>query len=185
MTTTKWRIVLGSLAVLFYAAHTAYHAHNHEAFNMLWACHLGCLLVGLGLLLARPLLFSTGFMWLTLGVPLWIFTLLGGEEFIVTSALTHAGGLTVALAGFRYLPIARGAWISGVSGLFLVAVLSRFTTPAAANVNLAHRVYDGWEQTFPSHTLYAAMFLAIAAVEFFVMERAVRWVLVRRKRHDG
>ncbi len=64
--------------------------------------------------------------------------------------------------------------VFGLSGLFLIGVLSRFTTPVVANVNFAHWVYDGWEQRFPSHTLYAAMFLAIAAVEFFVMERAVR-----------
>ncbi len=46
MTTTKRRMFWGSLAILFYAAHRVYHAHNHEAFNMLWVRHLGCLLVG-------------------------------------------------------------------------------------------------------------------------------------------
>jgi len=57
--------------------------------------------------------------------------------------------------------------------------LCRFTTPPQANVNLAHAVWSGWEEVFPSTIVYQIMLLAIGAAACFAVERISRRVLDR------
>ena len=47
---------LGALALSFYLVHAGRHVANGNPEEAFWACHLGALLVALGLLGGRPLL---------------------------------------------------------------------------------------------------------------------------------
>ena len=62
-----------------------------------------------------------------------------------------------------------------LGGLVLsLLLLSRLVTPPAANVNLAHQVWAGWEDLFPSYAVYFAVLLAGSAVLYAAIEALLR-----------
>ena len=157
---------IGWLEIVFYLVHAGYHLLHHEPYHLLWTCHLGCFLVGIGLVTGRAYPFAVGFLWLMLGIPLWVLNLLTGADLIATSTLTHVGGMIVAVVGFASLPMPRYAWAAATAGLIALVQLSRWATPAHANVNIAFKVWEGWETTFPSYFRYSLMLLAMAVGVF-------------------
>jgi hypothetical protein len=168
------RPLLGLLGIAFYAAHAGLRVAEGHPENLLWACHLGCLATGLGLLLGRPGLNGVGLLWLVLGVPLWIYDLATNWEFQPTSHLTHVGGLLLALLGLRAMGLSEPVWWKAFLGLLLLHSLCRGVTPAESNVNLAHAIWPGWEPYFPSHTVYVALLAAFCLGLFVGVERVAR-----------
>jgi hypothetical protein len=118
------RLWAGSAAVVFYLAHAATWLLRGAPANLLWTCHLGCLLVGMAVLADRPGLSSVGVLWLALGNILWCINLAGGGEFIFTSPLTHLGGLLIGLWYARQAGFARGSWLWALAGIAALHVLS-------------------------------------------------------------
>ena len=170
----KFRIGAGTLAVLFFLIHAGALVYAGEPYHIIWSCHLGCLIVGMGLLVRLPWLYAIGFFWLTMGVPLWLLNVLTGHEFMLTSILSHGGGVIVAVYGLRFMEIPRFAWAAATAGLAVLGLLTRWVTPPDANVNLAFAVWSGWEDRFPSHFWYVVMLLSIAAVSFWFIELIIR-----------
>jgi len=170
----KKRLVLGSAAIVFFIAHAATWLLRGAPANLLWACHLGCLLVGVAVLAGRPALSAIGVHWLVLGNILWGINLAGGGEFIFTSQLTHLGGLLIGLWYARQAGFPRGSWLAALAGIAALHLLSVHFTPPKENVNLAFRVWDGWEKSFPDFQIYRLMLLALAAALFYAVERATR-----------
>jgi hypothetical protein len=148
---------LGALAVAFYAIHAAAHIARRQPENLLWVCHLGSLAVGLGLLRGSPTLNAIGTFWLCWGLPLWILYLSMGGEFMPTSIGTHVGGFVIGFVGLRRIGLPRGAWWKTVLAWATLVVLTRVATPPAENVNMAHRVQQGWEATFTSYPVYIVL----------------------------
>jgi len=169
----RWRW-LGLLGILFYVVHAAQLIGRGETADLLWACLLGSLGVGFGMLLLRPLLNGIGFLWLGVGVFFWILYLAGGGELLVTSPLTHVGGLLLGWVGIRRLGLPRQLWWKASVPLALVHVLSRFLTPPQANVNLAFSIHPGWEPYFPSHFVYALCVFGIYVAGFLAIELGLR-----------
>jgi hypothetical protein len=164
-----------ALCLFFYCGHAAwYAAHGQTLENMLWACHLGALLVGAGLLFTAPTLNAVGVLWLLLGVPLWLLDLLDGGELVPTSILTHFGGLALGLWGVRRLGFPPMAALPAAVGLYILNRLSWLLTAPAENVNLAFTVWPGWEHYFPSHRLYLATLLLLSAVVFGLLTPLLR-----------
>lgn len=172
----KWNTerTLSSAAVLFYLFRAGELVYRQTPYDTLWSCHVGCLLVGIGLLARAPWALSVGFLWLVLGLPIWVLDLTTGGTFFVTSTLTHIGGLAIAIWGLRRIRMPRGAFLAGVAGLAALWWLTRLVTPPGPNVNLSHAVWPGWEQQFPSYPLYILMFAGLSLVAFFVLEVVVR-----------
>jgi hypothetical protein len=54
-------------------------------------------------------------------------------------------------------------------------LLARWLTPAEPNVNLAHRVWEGWEWMFPSYPWYVVMIYSVAIAVF----AAIEWLILR------
>ena len=165
---------LGAAAVCFYAAHAGQYVVRRQPEHALWICHLGALLVGIGFLTRQSALNAVGTLWLIVGLPLWLYDLTAGGEFVPTSVLTHVGGLVIGLIGARRLGVPRGLWWKVVLGMVPVCAASRWLTPPSSNVNLAHHVYPGFESAFSSHALYAAVLIALfvgAALIFQVVAR--------------
>jgi len=158
---------LGLAAVAFYLAHAAESLLRREPENVLWVCNLGTLIVGLALLLGWPTLNAIPTFWIAAGLPLWIYDLAKGGEFLWTSTLTHGGGLLLGLLGLRRLGLPRATWWKATVALIPLIALCRVATPTKLNINLSHAAYPGWETTFPSHLVYIlslfALFAAIAA----------------------
>jgi hypothetical protein len=168
------RFWVGNAAVIFYLAHALTWLLRGAPANLLWACHLGCLLVGIAILANHPGLSAVGVHWLALGNILWFINLAGGGEFICTSQLTHLGGLLIGLWYARRDGFPRGSWLKALSGITVLHVLSGFVTPARENINLAFRVFEGWENIFPDFQVYRLFLLAWAAVLFYAIERVLR-----------
>ncbi len=173
MDTKDKHLLYGLAAVFFYIIHAGYLIIVGEHYHCIWSCHLGCLLVGAGLVLKSPHIFSMGFFWLFLGVPLWILNVITSREFMVTSTLSHLGGLTIGLCSLSFMKVPRYFWIMATAGLLILGLFSRLVTPEHANVNLAFRVWAGWENLFPSYFWYVVMLVAISASVFFLLERTI------------
>ena len=109
-----------------------------------------------------------------MGVPLWLLNVLTSHEFMLTSTLSHIGGITIAVYGLKFLKLPRFAWAAATTGLMVLGIFTRRVTPPDANVNLAFAVWSGWEDKFPSYFWYVVMLLAIAAVTFWMLELMVR-----------
>lgn len=167
----------GILAVCFYVTHAVYWIMHDEPSNLLWACHLGALLVGLGCLFQLSLVISIGLLWLVLGNIFWFMYLFGGGEFIFTSSLTHIGGIIVGLYAIKNREIPEYSWVRAVVALATLQLITRFATAPGENVNLAFRVHEGWENIFPVYSLYILFLLFLATLIFYVSELMLRKLL--------
>ncbi len=176
------RAAAGGMALLFYAAHAAFWTLYGAPANIFWVCHLGALLVAFGWLLPQPALNAIGTLWLGLGNLLWISDLAGGAIFYPTSALTHLGGLAIGLRGVARMGIPRLSWVRASLGLAPAWLLSRCVGDPSQNVNMAFRVYAGWEERFRSYPLFLLLLLVFAALVFLAFEAAITAARRRRRR---
>lgn len=167
----------GALALAFYAIHAGHHLLRGHPEDLLWACHLGAVCVGVGLLARLPAVNAVGFLWLATGDVLWLVDLASGGEFIPTSLFTHGGGLALGALGLARFGMPRHTWWRATLAFLVLQQLCRSATPAQANVNLAHAVWSGWEEFFPSTLCYQIMLLAIGAAACFAVERISRRML--------
>ena len=174
MNEKKYRITAGVLAIVFFLIHAAVLVHAGESYHILWSCHLACLMVGIALLMRLPWLLAVGFFWLAMGVPLWLLNIITSCDYMLTSTLSHIGGLIIAIYGLRFEKMPRFSWAAATAGLIVLGFVSRLATPEHANVNLSFAVWQGWEETFPSYFWYVVMLLGIAAVSFWTLELIVR-----------
>jgi len=165
---------LGSVAILFYALHGAYHWQQGVPENMLWACHVGALLVGLGLLLDSANLNGTGFLWLSFGTSMWLIGLTIDVPFLPTSMLTHVGGLAIGLWGVRRLGLPAGVAWKAMAGLVLLHLISRGLNPPGKNINMAHEIAPGLDGWFSSHVLFLLAIGVVSATAFVLLELALR-----------
>lgn len=178
---------LGILAVSFYLLYVVYFASKGQAYNALWVCHLGCLLIGIGLLAKNKMINSAGLIWISAGIPLWILNFLSGAEPPVVSFLTHCGGFFLGLSGVFILGIKRRVWVFATTGMILYSACTRFFTPPSQNINLAYSIWPGWEKYFLSFPLFisAVLFycfsIALLAEKFFLFLHFQKFDFLRKK----
>jgi hypothetical protein len=171
---------LGALALIGYFVHGSGHLAQGHPEDLLWACHIGAALVGIGLLIGSAAINGVGVALLALGTPLWLLDLSTGGEFLPTSLLTHILGLVIGLYGVRRLGLPAGVWWKATVSLIALIALCRLFTPASANVNVAFAIPHPWEQSFPSHSVYLATVLTVATGYFFILEFVLRrWLAPR------
>ena len=168
------RMTAGILAIVFFLIHAGLILHAGEPYHILWSCHLACLMVGVAMLIRQPWMLAVGFFWLTMGVPLWLLNILTSRDFMLTSTLSHIGGIVIAVYGLRFEKMPRLSWAAAAAGLVFLGGVSRLVTPQHANVNLSFAVWQGWEDQFPSYFWYVVMLVSIAAVSFWMLELIIR-----------
>jgi hypothetical protein len=174
---------LAALACLF--AYAVYELQVGRVEYLFWACNVATLLVAIGLLFRLPTINAVGLLWLVIGLPLWILDMLTGVGCHIFSVFTHVGGLLLGLAGTRYLGLPQGGWWRALAALYLLHVASRWVTPEDENINLAFRVWQGWEGYFSSHRVYILLLMAGTGVLFFAVEFALRKSGFARQRCEG
>lgn len=162
----------GWVSLAVWALHAFTSFRRGEPFNMLWACNVSCLLIGVGLLARVPLAHAVGLLWNLTGMPFWLVDLATGGEFIPTSFFTHVGGFLAGSLVLPERPMAPGSWWKAFLAWTLFQLLCRLTTPPAANVNLVFAVWPGWEGVFPTFARYHAFLLTFALASFVGGERA-------------
>ena len=164
------RLALGLAAIAFFMAYALQQVRLQKAENTLWACHLGCALVGLGWLFRSPRTNALGLLWLLPGIFFWMIYLLDGGAFKWSSCLTHVGGNTLGLLGAAVLGFPTGTWWAAGLGYTFLVLLSRRVSRASENVNFAIHVWPGWEERFPSHRRYVIGLVLGGFVLFLALE---------------
>ena len=177
---TRTLYVLGTLALIFFAAHATFHARHGRAHDILWICTLSNALLGVGLFLRSARAVAVAVCWLVMGNLTWLADVLTGGEFFGTSTLTHLGGITVGVLGARILGWPRHTWVWAVAGMLAMQQLCRVITPPAANVNLAFAVYTGWERLYPTYRTFWLALFGQAVVVYFLVDRMFGWLLGSR-----
>jgi len=168
-------MALGAASVCFYAAHVGRYLYLRQPESALWICHLGALLVGIGLLTRNGTLNAIGTLWLLVGLPLWIYDLVKAGGWSIPTVLTHVFGPIIGLLGVRMLGMPTGLWWKSLAGLAPVFALSRWLTPPWANINLSHGLYPGSEAVFPNYAVYIATLAGLYTGAAFLLQ-----VLARR-----
>jgi len=158
---TKLRL-LGILPLIFFLAQAAHYWPIKELGNMLWMCNIGNLLLAIGLFLEKPVVIRLAAIWTVPGLFVWIvFVVLPWSPFL-SSTLAHVGGLAVAMIALSRVRMDRTAWRWAFGWYLMVQLASRFVTPAALNVNLAHAVQPGWR--FGSYWTFWLVLTVVTAV---------------------
>ena len=158
------RRLLGILPLAFFSAQAIHYWHINELGHMLWMCNIGNLLLAVGLFLEAAILIRVAVIWMLPGlvvwglyvVPTWGMLLTGRLSFgqlfgVLSSTLAHVGGFSVGMVVLRKVGMDGRAWFYAFLWYLVVQLLSRLVTTAALNVNLSHRIQDGWEQRFSSY----------------------------------
>ena len=158
------RRLLGILPLACFSAQAIHYWHINELGHMLWMCNIGNLLLAIGLFLEEAILIRVAVIWMVPGlvvwflyvVPTWGMLLTGklslGQLFgVLSSTLAHVGGISVGLVVLRKVGMDGRAWFYAFIWYFVMQLLSRVLTPVALNVNLSHRIQEGWEQRFSSY----------------------------------
>lgn len=154
--------LLAILPFTFFLLQAIHYWEINELGHMLWMCNIGNLVLAIGLFFEKPLLVRVAAMWSLPGlivwclyvVPTWATVLTGQFTFsqlfaVISSSSAHLGGITIGLVALQKLGMDSHAWLYAFGWYFVVQLLARLFTPPNMNVNLAHRVQDGFEQTFP------------------------------------
>ena len=165
---------LGLLPIAFFVIHGSRHVIAGHSYELLWLCTVSCLLVGVGMLAGAVRLTAAAALWLPLGTVLWIFDALRTGDFMATSALTHLGGLAIAIVWLRQTGFPAGSFaLATAIGIFL-QLASRYLSPYQANVNVSQFVYPGSEAYFPSYRVYWLVIWLVATGIFWTVERLCR-----------
>jgi hypothetical protein len=143
--------LLGLLPLAFFTAHfvfywkAPFYAENRGVDNMLWMCNVGNLVLAIGILTLRPWLIRLAVIWLIPGLPLWLFEVVRNGGWLLTSFLTHIGGLAVGLVAIQRVRADKVSWLYALVWYVAAQILSRLLTSPYWNVNIAHRIYGGYE----------------------------------------
>lgn len=160
-TQLRW---LSILPLAFFGAQAIHYWEINQLGHMLWMCNIGNLLLAIGLFLGEAIVIRVAVIWMVPGVvvwalyvvPTWGMLLTGDASFgqffgVLSSSLAHLGGFSVGMLALQKVRMDKRAWLYAVIWYFVVQLLSRLLTPAEMNVNLAHRIQDGWEQSLSSY----------------------------------
>ena len=169
--------LLGFLPLTFFLAQAIHYWDINELGNMLWTCNIGNLVLAIGMFLERRLLVRVSVIWMLPGlivwciyvVPTWGMLLTGQFTWrqlfaVMASSLAHLGGVTIGLVALRRIGMDKRVWLYAFGWYFVVQLLSRLVTPSSMNVNLAHRVQDGFEQSFSSYWKFWLLFTTLVGM---------------------
>ena len=147
---TKLRL-LGILPLLFFLAQFVHYWRINQLGNLMWMCNIGNLLLAMGLFLEKPVIVRLAAIWTIPGLLIWILYVVLVWEVFFSSFLAHVGGLAVAMVALTHYGMDRTSWRWAFGWYLVVQLASRFFTARELNVNLAHAIQTGWEQTFHSY----------------------------------
>ena len=162
---TRLRL-LGLLPLFFFLAQGVHYWRINELGHMLWMCNIGNLLLAMGLFLEKPVVVKLAAIWTIPGVVVWFLYVVLAWGIFLTSTLAHVGGLIVAIFALSKYRMDRTAWRWAFCWYLVIQILSRFVTPRELNVNLAHAIQPGWEQSFQS---YWTFWLTLTLVSIVVL----------------
>ena len=150
---TRMRLI-SLLPLMFFLGQAVHYWRTKELGHLLWMCNAGNLLLALGLFLEKPLVVRLAAIWMVPGLVVWFVYVVLAWGVFLTSTLAHVGGLVVAMFALSRYRMDRRSWLWAFGWYLVIQLCSRLVTPAALNVNLAHAIQPGWEQTFASYWFF-------------------------------
>lgn len=169
-TPSQFRLV-GILPLAFFFAQAIHYWQTNEFGNMLWMCNIGNLLLALGLFFEQAILIRVAVIWMVPGLAVWFAYVVPTWGVLLSSTLVHVGGFCVGIAVIRRVRMDRRAWFYAFIWYFVVQLLSRLVTPAAMNVNVAHNIQAGWEQTFSSYWKFWLVLTLLVGICLWILGR--------------
>jgi len=165
---------LGLLPLAFFVIHGSRYVLAGSPHEILWACTMSNLIIGIGILASAPRVIASALLWLPIGNVLWVYDAIHTKQFLWTSTLTHFGGLVVGLVALRRLGFPRFSFVTGALAGMSLQLVSRFVTPYRANVNVSQFIYPGSESLFPSYSVYFAATWGLWMATFVLVELLCR-----------
>jgi hypothetical protein len=95
---------------------------------------------------------------------------------VLSSTLAHLGGFAVGIAVLRRVGMDGRAWLYAYIWYFCVQLLSRLISPAEMNVNLAHAIQPGWEQTLSSYLKFWLVLSLLVGICLWVLGLILKWL---------
>ena len=180
---------LALLPLLAFLAQAIHYFQINELGHMLWMCNIGNLVLAIGMFRNQRILIRVAVMWMVPGlvvwsiyvVPTWGMLLSGDFSLtqlfaVFSSTLAHVGGLSAGLIVLRRIGMDRWSWVYAFAWYVIMQVLSRLITPSAMNVNLAHRVQEGFQGAFNAYWKFWLVLTALVAL-FALLIEYVLWRL--------
>jgi hypothetical protein len=179
--------LLGILPLGFFIAQAIHYWQINELGHTLWMCNIGNLLLAVGLFFGEAMLIRVAVIWMLPGVVVWVLYVVPTWRMLFTgslnlaqvfgvlsSTLAHLGGISVGLVVLRKIRMDRWAWLHAYLWYFVIQLLSRLLTPPALNVNLSHRIQDGWEQTFSAYWKFWVLLTFLVGVGLWFLGRLLQ-----------
>ncbi len=149
---------------------------------MLWMCNIGNLLLAIGLFLEEATLIRVAVIWMLPGLVVWVLYVVPTWGMLVTgrlslgqlfgvlaSTLAHVGGVSVGIMVLRKVGMDARAWFYAFIWYFVIQLLSRLLTPAAMNVNVSHRIQDGWEPRFSGYWRFWLLLTLLVGLGLWIL----------------
>jgi hypothetical protein len=174
VTPTRPATGLGAAAVILYLPHAIWHIAHGSSWDLLWVCNVSMPVLAFGAFTKNARACVVAFLFLAYGTPIWLLDLVSGGGIVITSPLVHVLGLMAAAHAVRTFGWPPRTWIVAAAASAFVLGVSCAISPESANVNMAFRVYAGWETHFPNHVLYLAMMWGSATALFAILEAIAR-----------
>ena len=165
--------LLGVMPLVFFAVQAIHYWRFGGMGHLLWMCNLGNVLLGIGLLLNHRELIRAAAIWTIPGLVLWIIYVLLPSGFYFSTTLAHVGGFIVGMIALHRVRMDRTAWVYAFAWWLFTQLAARLLAPAELNVNLAHRVQDGWDKTFASYWKFWVVLMVCAAATMWLIGKAL------------
>lgn len=164
-----WFRLLGFLPLAFFFAQAAHYWRINELGHMLWMCNIGNLVLAIGLFINNALLIRVAVIWMFPGLAVWLVYVVLAWGMFLTSTLAHVGGLIVGIVAIRRVGMDRAGWLYALGWYLLVQFLSLMLTPSNLNVNVAHHVEPGWQQTFNAYWQFWIVLTVVTALVLWII----------------
>lgn len=135
---------------------------------LFFVCYSANLLLCLGIFRRNALLIGTGFGWLLLALPLWLYDAILTSNWTLSCTLFHLVGVAVGGIVIRRYRLPRQTWaFAMLIGLVLQGLARLFTDPGL-NINSAFRIYPGWERLYPNYPVFFIAMLGGFSLYFLI-----------------
>lgn len=180
-----WFRLLGFLPLVFFLAQGAHYWRINELGHMLWMCNIGNLVLAIGLFINNALLIRIAVIWMFPGLAVWLVYVVLAWGMFLTSTLAHVGGLIVGIVAIRRVGMDRAGWRYALGWYLLVQFLSLMLTPAHLNVNVAHHVEPGWQQTFNAYWQFWLVLTLLTALVLWIIGTVLHKTWPRKRRSES
>jgi hypothetical protein len=178
---TRFRLI-GVLPLIFFLIQANHYWRYGGMGNLLWICNAGNILLGVGLLVGYREAIRAAAIWTIPGLVIWVkYVLLATGGFYFSTTQAHVGGIIVGMIALQRVRVDRFAWLYAFGWYLITQLAARLFAAPELNVNLAHGVQPGFEQTFTSYWKFWIVLTAVTAVGLWVIGKVLSLIWPEEK----